>query len=170
MAAVAERKLSKDEFHARYEGEKPYFEYWDGEAVQKSGGTWTHGMTQKFLTRLLDDIGFESASEIDLRLHPNYELIPDVIAVEGRMEEPYPTTPFEVALEVLSPEDLFSRVVHKCRLYENWGIRQIVLIDPAERLVWRFRNRSIIETDVIASRGEIAIPAQALWDALDRKR
>ncbi len=36
MPAVAERKLSLQEFHARYDGEKPYFEYWDGEAVQQT--------------------------------------------------------------------------------------------------------------------------------------
>lgn len=36
MQAVAEQKLSLAEFHARFDAEKPYFEYWDGEAIQKS--------------------------------------------------------------------------------------------------------------------------------------
>jgi Uma2 family endonuclease len=170
MPVLAERKLSKEEFHAKYDGEKPYFEYWDGEAVQKSMPTSSHGLTQKFLMRLLDDIGYESGSEIELRLDANYELIPDVIAADGALEDPYPTRPFEVAIEIFSPGDSFSRVLRKCRLYEKWGIRQIVVIDPKERIVWRFENRIPVETDIIAYRGESKIPAQALWDELDRRK
>ena len=37
-------KLSSAEFHARYAGEKPYFAYWDGEAVQKSAPTRLHSL------------------------------------------------------------------------------------------------------------------------------
>jgi Uma2 family endonuclease len=169
MPAVAEKKLSLEEFHARYDGEKPYYEYWDGEAVQKSKPTALHGRIQKILMMLLDAIGYESASEVTLKLDPAYEPIPDVIAAEGAIGDPYPTTPFEVVIEILSPQDSFSRVLRKRRLYERWGIGQIVVIDPVERLVWRFQNGAAQETDVIARRGDAAIPAQALWDEVDRR-
>jgi hypothetical protein len=43
-----------------------------------------------------------------------------------------------------------------------------VVIDPEERLVWRFENRALVETDVIASRGEKKIFAPALWEQVDR--
>jgi Uma2 family endonuclease len=168
MPAVAEKKLSLEEFHARYDGEKPYYEYWDGEAVQKSMATFLHGLIQGILIQLLRGIGYASASEVTLKLVPAYELIPDVIAVEGAIGGPYPTTPFDVVIEILSPRDSFSRVLRKCRLHERWGIRQIVVVDPAERLVWRFENGVPQETDVIARRGEAAIPAQALWDDVDQ--
>ena len=88
MPAVAERKLSLQDFHARYDGEKPYFEYWDGEAVQKSMPTGLHGLVQKILLQLLDAIGFESGPEVTLKLDPAYEPIPDVIAVEGQLATP----------------------------------------------------------------------------------
>ncbi len=167
MQAVAEQKLSVQEFHTRYGGEKPYYEYWNGEAVQKSMPTLLHGLIQKILMLLLDGIGYVSASEVTLNLSPDYEPVPDVIASDGGIGDPYPTSPFDVVIEILSPEDSFSRVLRKCRLYEQWGIRQIVVIDPAERLVWRFENGATRETDVIARRGEQAIPAQALWDEVD---
>jgi Uma2 family endonuclease len=169
MPAIAEHKLSKEEFHARYDGEKPYYEYWDGEAVQKAMPKWLHGLIQKLLTRMLDEIGFESASEVELHLDPNYEPVPDIIAIVGPQREPYPTKPFEVVIEILSPDDQFSRVLRKCRLYEKWGIRQIVIVDPQDRVVWRFENGGPVETDVIASRGEAKVLAAALWEEVDRR-
>jgi Uma2 family endonuclease len=169
MPAVAEQKLSVQEFHARYDGEKPYYEYWKGEAVQKSMPTRMHSLIQKILLRLLDGIGYDSGAEVTLKLDPAYEPIPDVIAAEGAIGDPYPTSPFEVAVEILSPDDSFSRVVRKCRLYERWGIRRILVIDPAERVIWHFENGAHRETDVIARRGEQAIPAQSLWDEVDRE-
>jgi Uma2 family endonuclease len=170
MPVVAEHKLTKEEFHARYDGAKPYYEYWDGEAVQKAMPKSIHGLIQKLLMRLLDDLGFESASEVELRLDPDYEPVPDVIAVEGVLENPYPTKPFEVVIEILSTDDQFSRVLRKCRLYEKWGIRQIVIVDPQDRVVWRFENGGPVETDVIATRGEAKVLAATLWEEVDRRR
>jgi Uma2 family endonuclease len=169
MPAVAEQKLSVEEFHARYDGEKPYYEYWNGEAVQKSMPTLLHGLIQKILMMLLDGIGYASASEVTLKLDPAYEPVPDVIAFDGPIGDPYPTSPFDVAIEILSPKDPFSRVLRKCRLYEQWGIRQIVVIDPADRLVWRFENGAPRETDIVARRGDVSISAQNLWDEVDRE-
>lgn len=169
MPAVAERKLSVQDFHARYDGEKPYFEYWDGEAVQKTAPTRSHGLIEEILVRLLDAMGYDSGWEITITLDPAYEAIPDVIAAEGQIGDPYPTEPFEVVIEILSPEDPFSRVLRKCRLYEKWGIQQIVVVDPRERLIWAFENGSPRETDTIARRRERAIPAQELWAEVDRR-
>jgi Uma2 family endonuclease len=170
MPAVAEQKLSLEEFHARYDGEKPYYEYWDGEAVQKSMPTFLHGLIEGILVRLLGGIGYSAAAEVTLKLDPAYEPVPDVIGLEvlpaGGL---YPTTPFEIAIEILSPDDSFSRVLRKCRLYERWGIRQIVVIDPKERLVWRFENGVPQESDTVARRGDAAVSAQALWDEVERE-
>lgn len=168
MPAVAERKLSLQEFHARYAGEKPYFEYWDGEAIQKSMPTRLHALIQEILVRLLRAMGYDPGNEITLRLDPAYEPIPDVIAAEGRLGDPYPTEPVEIVIEILSPEDSFSRVVRKCRLYEQWGIRQVIVVDPQARLVWRFENGSPRETEIIARRGERAITSDELWAEVDR--
>jgi Uma2 family endonuclease len=168
MPAVAERKLSVEEFHARYDGEKPYFEYWDGEAVQKSMPTRLHSLIQEILVRLLRAMGYDPGGEIRLKLNPAYEPVPDVIAAEGQIRDPYPTEPFEVAIEILSPDDSFSHVLRKCRLYETWGIRQVIVIDPFKRAVWSFENGSHRETDTIARRGDRVINAQQLWSEVDR--
>lgn len=168
MAAVVEHKLTKEEFHARYDGEKPYFEYWNGEAVQKPVATLLHVLIQKILQILLDRLGYTSLAELEIRLDPNYEPVPDVVAFERLPKGPYPTQAFEVVIEVLSPGDSFSRVMRKCALYEQWGIRQIVVIDPDARQVWCYRNGRAEQTDIIATRGEQKVLAAALWEEVDR--
>jgi Uma2 family endonuclease len=128
-----------------------------------------HSLIQKILLRLLDGIGYDSGAEVTLKLDPAHEPIPDIIAAEGAIGDPYPTSPFEVAIEILSADDSFSRVLRKCRLYEQWGIRQIVVIDPKDRLVWRFENGTPQETGIVAHRGDAVITAQTLWDEVDRE-
>ena len=102
------------------------------------------------VAQLLGRIGYDSGFEITIKLDPAYELVPDVIAAEGRITDPYPTEAFEVVIEILSPDDQFSRVLQKCRLYGTLGIRQIVLVDPRDRVVFSCENGSPRESDVIA--------------------
>ncbi len=80
--------LSLEDFHERYAGEKPYFEYWDGESVQKSRPTLLHSLIQKILVLLLAAMGFDSGFEVTIRLDPTYEPIPDVIAAEWPLPIP----------------------------------------------------------------------------------
>ena len=164
-----ERLSSPAEFHTRFAGEKPYFEYWNGEAVQKTAPTRSHSLNQEILVNLLDALGYDAGQEITLKLDPAYEVIPDVIAAEGSIGDPYPTEPFEIAIEILSPENPFSRVLRKYRLYEKWGIRQVVVVDPKARLIWSFENGSPKETDIIARRGDRVISARELWEEVDRR-
>ena len=122
MPATQEDLLTLEDFRVRYAGEKPYYEYWAGKAVQKSVPTWLHGLIHTNVARLLDHIGYQSGSEV--RLDRDYEPVSDVIA-DSPLSEPYPTDPFAVVVEILSPDDPFSRVLRKCRLYERWGIGRL---------------------------------------------
>jgi Uma2 family endonuclease len=169
MPATQEGLLTLEEFRVRYAGEKPSYEYWAGEAIQKSMATFPHGLIQKILMRLLDEIGYESASEVTLRIDKDYEPVPDVIAVDPPLPQTYPTHAFAVVVEILSPDDPFSRVLRKCRLYEGWGIERIIVIDPIARLVWSFENGTLIETAVLGRRGTKEATVFELWAEVDRR-
>ncbi len=69
---------------------------------------------------------------------------------------------------MLSPDDSFSHVLRKCNLYETWGIRQVIVIDPVARVVWSFENGLSRDTDTIARRGDRAIRATEFWAEVDR--
>ena len=161
--------LTLEEFRVRYAGEKPYYEYWAGEAIQKSHATCLHGSTQVIAACLLHDIGYVSAVEVTLRLDNDYEPVPDVIAVDRPIQQPYPTRAFALVVEILSPDDPFSRVLRKCRLYERWGIQRILVIDPDTRVVWSFENGALNETTLLARRGTKEATAAELWAEVDRQ-
>ena len=74
MPTVEEHKLSPEEFHARYSGEKPYFEYWNGEAVQKTSPTRLHSLIQEILVRLLDTMGYDAGISKSIRLTSRYRM------------------------------------------------------------------------------------------------
>jgi len=107
--------------------------------------------------------------EVTLRLDNDYEPVPDVIAVDRPIQQPYPTRAFALVVEILSPDDPFSRVLRKCRLYERWGIQRILVIDPDTRVVWSFENGALNETTLLARRGTKEATAAELWAEVDRQ-
>jgi hypothetical protein len=52
-------KLSPVESRSSF-AEKPCFEHWDGEAVQKTIPTQLHSLIQEILVRLLDGLGYDA--------------------------------------------------------------------------------------------------------------
>ena len=160
--ATALNTLTVSQFDAQYSQAKPYYEFWRGEAIQKSMPNWIHGLLQRILMQLLCDAGFEAASEVKLKIDINLQLVPDVIATKGPIQEPYPTAPVDIVVEILSDDDSMSRVLAKCRAYQQWGFREIYVIDPGPRLTFRWSEHRLEQVDSIAGQ-----PAVQIWTALD---
>ena len=134
--------LTIEQYREQYAGETGW-EYWFGEAVRKPVPTWLHGVLQLLLGQLLREAGYYSASELDLRIDPNWEPRPDV-AGALTLEQPYPTKPIDVAIEILS-DDKMGPLFAKCRHYVRIGIPQIFVFDPVARDAWEWSR----ETDSI---------------------
>jgi len=135
MSAVAE-KLNAERFRELYAQRKPYFELLDGEAVQKAVPTQLHSIMQFILGWMLKDLGFKPRPELTMAIDQSWQPTPDVCGILGPVEDPYPTQPVAVAIEVLSPDDRFTRVIQKCRKYAEWGIQDILVFDPVGRDAW----------------------------------
>ena len=170
MATTAANLLTLEEFRARYADEKPYYEYWFGEAVQKSVPTWLHVLLQSILTDLFKQAGYKSGPELELRIDPDWQPKPDVAAAET-IEHPYPTKPIEIVAEVLSPEDSMTRVFRKCRNYARIGIANIYVFDPESRDVWQWdrqsQNLSLIDTLLLPNGRSIDV--LRIWQELDNQ-
>jgi Uma2 family endonuclease len=134
--AVATEKLTLEEFRQKYANEKPYFEYWDGQAVQKSLPTLLHSKLQSLVKDMLVEMGFDANVELTLRISDRWEPTPDVVASIDPLTEPYPTHAVDVAIEVLSPGDQFSLVQEKCEGLDKLGIRNIIVMDPVRQRAW----------------------------------
>ena len=134
--SVAAEKLTRDRFRAMYAHCKPYYELLGGDAVQKSAPARLHSILQLVLSMMLKELGFKSRPELTLGIDESWEPTPDVCGLIGPEEDPYPTHAVAVAIEVLSPDDRFTRVIQKCRKYAEWGVQDILVYDPVSRDVW----------------------------------
>jgi Uma2 family endonuclease len=113
---------------------------------------------------LLRQAGYKAGSEVELSISSDFRPIPDVIATTGHIERPYPTKPVEIVVEILSDDDPMSRILTKCRIYQEWGFREIYVVDPTARLVFRWSEHRLEEVEVIAGQ-----PASLIWTALDKE-
>jgi Uma2 family endonuclease len=137
MSAIAER-LTPGRFRELYANRKPHFELLDGEAVQKALPTKLHSILQLVLCLMLKELGFKSRPELTLAIDESWEPTPDVCGITGPEEDPYPTRAVAIAIEVLSPDDRFTRVIQKCRKYAEWGVKDILIFDPVGREAWHW--------------------------------
>ncbi len=170
MATAGLNLLSLEEFRYRYAEEKPYYEYWFGEAVQKTVPTVLHVLLVSILISALKRSGYRCGPELELRIDPDWQPKADVAAWTW-IDGPYPTQPIDIVVEVLSPEDRMQRVISKCRNYERIGIRSIFVMDPECRDAWEWsstmRNLERISTMTLPNGKQIAI--EDLWWELGRE-
>jgi Uma2 family endonuclease len=121
---------------------KPYCEYRDGVLRQKAMPTYKHGKMELRLGNLINrlDCGFEATPEQTVRLGERKYLVPDVaVQRTAELQQPYPTKPIHLCVEVLSPEDRFSETIAKCEEYHAWGVPTCWVIDPEEKQAWEYR-------------------------------
>jgi Uma2 family endonuclease len=111
---------------------KPYCEYIDGFLRQKAWATTDHARAQFRVCVLLQEPGYEAYPEVTVRISPTKYLIPD-ISVSRDLEDPYPTTPILLAIEILSPDDRLGATLAKCEEYHAWGTPYCWVIDPESK-------------------------------------
>lgn len=98
---------------------KPACEYVDGMLRQKPMPTKLHALVQFLLVTLLRKQGFEALAEVSVRVSATKFLIPDVLA-DTQIEDPYPTRPVALCVEILSAEEGLSAAFAKCEEYHAW--------------------------------------------------
>ena len=139
MSAVT-HKLTLERFREIYAEVKPNFELLDGAAVQKAMPTKLHSILQFVLALMLKELGFKSRPELTLAINDSWAPTPDVCGIIGPEEDLYPTHAVAVAIEILSPDDRFIRLIEKCRKYAEWGITDMLVFDPIGREAWYWNN------------------------------
>jgi Uma2 family endonuclease len=170
MLRTASDYFTIDEFRVRFAEEKPYYEYWFGEAVQKSVPTWLHSLLQLIVCEFLTRAGYRAGPEIELRIDPDWQPKPDVVAALV-VEHPYPTKPVDVVVEIISPEDRMNRMFEKRQQYARIGIRKIFVMDPQLHYAWEWNaeteNLERVSTMLLLNGEHIGVAE--LWNELDHR-
>jgi len=174
--AAAQGWISLARFENLYKDQKPYYEYWFGEAIQKEMSTALNGTFQPVLAMLLFQRGWKAATEVRLKISGVAQPVPDLIADGRRIQFPYPTEPFDLCVEILSPGDDGKKTFEKCAHYLDWHIKGAWIIDPEKRKAWMMTLENPAPTEVdplgslTAGEGETAIslPLTELFETVDK--
>jgi Uma2 family endonuclease len=147
----------------------PDCEYLEGRLVERNVGEISHGDAQgrTYAFVLVNWPGFWAGVEIRVQVRPNRFRIPDVVVVRGgRPPGRIITSPPEVAVEVLSPEDRAADVQDKIDDYLQFGIPVVWLIDPERQRAWihtKEGSREVTDRILRNPTGDIEVPLSAVF-------
>jgi Uma2 family endonuclease len=129
---------------------KPAIEWIHGKAVQKVMPTDWHAILQLGFGRIISDwmdvenprgsVGAEWRFVVPPNSFKTESLVPDIAYLSTyfdlpRRDRKYPSVPPDIAIEILSPDDLKSEVESRTRFYLWWGVRVVLIVDPDQRSV-----------------------------------
>ena len=171
--ATAAQFLPLEQFEKLYAGEKPYYEYWFGEAIQKTMPNSLHGTIQGIVFMLVAARGWKVACEVKLKLSPFANPVPDLIADPSPIESPYPTKSFALCIEILSPDDDLRRLFQKCAHYLDWGIHTAWMIDPEKRKAYSMtlsqpQPAELFLADSLTADPALSLPMRELFEQVDK--
>lgn len=119
-------------------------EYRDGELVERSLPDYLHGRTQLLIGGFFLALGkvfsLWPCVETRMRIRSGVYLIPDVAVFQGAKPALVPETPPLIAIEVLSLDDMLTKVREKLEEYRTWGVSHVWLIDPHSRRLYTCDN------------------------------
>jgi Uma2 family endonuclease len=134
---------------------EPDCEYLDGVVEERNMGKGKHSETQTLLTMLLGPRakaqGFKVRVEQRVQFSSSKIRIPDICVIPAENKDEVIQSPPALWIEILSPEDRWSRVQAKIDDCLRFGVGALWIVDPYSRQAWS------------------ASPAQAVTEVLNGK-
>jgi len=150
-------------------------DYVDGELQERNLGEKDHGKLQFQLMMWFHarrkTLGTYAFQEQRLRVSPTRYRVPDVCVYIGREPEKqvFDVPPF-LSVEVLSPEDRFSRLRQRLDDYSRFGVPHIWVVDPFERRAYTYLRGDLQEVKDGILRTQdpvIEVPLKDIFAAMD---
>ena len=119
----------------------PDCDYVDGELQERNLGTQLHSLVQKVVSAIFwaqrKKWRLRSLTEQRVQVSATRYRIPDVCVVSAEEPiDPILHAPPLLCIEVLSPEDRFSRIQARVQEYQRMGVGHVWIIDPETREIW----------------------------------
>jgi len=115
-------------------------DYVDGEVQERNVGEWDHSSLQAILVAYFysrrKDLNLTVLPEIRTRVAPARYRIPDLAVLVDAEKERILTKPPFLCIEILSPEDRWSRVEARINDFLAMGVRYVWVIDPQTRQIY----------------------------------
>lgn len=165
--------VSIDQYlHTTY---RPDCDYVDGVIEERNLGTQPHGQLElAFLLLLYQLEGVHGIKVIlETRVQTGFTRfrIPDVCVVLGESNETILRTAPFLCIEVLSPEDRFSRVETRLEEYFQIGVKFVWVVDPISHEAWIYSpsGKRTVEDGVLrTSQPDLEIQLTELFQIAER--
>jgi Uma2 family endonuclease len=116
---------------------KPDCDYVDGEILERNMGerdhSWVQGILIGYFYIRRKDWGITILPEQRVQEKPRRFRVPDICIVLGDTDEQILTKPPFLCIEILSPEDRWSRVQARIKDFIEMGVPYIWILDPQEK-------------------------------------
>jgi Uma2 family endonuclease len=127
---------------------EPDAEYVNGAIEERPMGEYDHSSWQRALVLWFSqhegEWGVRTRPELRVQVSKGNFRVPDVAVLDRNLPiEQVITRPPVAVIEILSPEDTFSRLLAKLADYAQMGIRTILVIDPKEGRHLRYANGTL---------------------------
>jgi Uma2 family endonuclease len=148
----------------------PDREFLEGTLLERNVGEISHGDAQGsvyFFVRT-NCPEFWAGVEIRVQVRPERFRVPDVAIVrEGKPEGRIITSPPEIAVEVMSPEDRPGDLEDKIADYLAFGVDSVWVIDPETRRARIHTRGNVVdvanEGALVNAAGDLAVPLTAIF-------
>jgi Uma2 family endonuclease len=114
----------------------PDCDYVDGHLEERNLGEFEHGDLQaalvQYLREKMESFRVRTVTETRVQVAPHRFRIPDVCCIRKRPQGGVITEPPVLCIEILSPEDRFSRVEARIADFLAMGVAYVWVIDPED--------------------------------------
>ncbi len=136
----------------------PDCEYVSGRIELRTPAEYDHATWQTILAAFFTihqrELGIEARTELRVQVAPDRFRIPDVTLLSRTAPREQIVTHAPLAVfEILSPEDLMSRMLEKLADYERMGIVAIWLIEPKKQVCYHYRGGQLTPQDTFSLPG-----------------
>ena len=171
MAVATPLPISLSEYlHTSY---RPDCDYVDGAIEQRNLGEFDHAAVQRALllwfTEHERELRLLAYPELRVQVSPTRFRVADlcVLSASAPREQIIQTPPVAI-IEILSPQDRVSRCLDRLGDYRRMGVRNIWVIDPADRRGFDFSSGAWTETQSFTGAGAgIRLDLAALFASID---
>lgn len=148
----------------------PDCDYVDGLVEERNVGEWSHARLQAALIAYFwnrrKEWSIQAVPEWRVQVAKTRFRIPDVCVILGQEEqEPILRKPPFICIEILSSEDLLSRVQDRINDYFTFGVPYVWVVDPRSRKGHDCAPQGMTETAVFRTENpEIVVPLDAVFE------
>jgi Uma2 family endonuclease len=151
----------------------PDCDYVDGELLERNMGEADHAGLQGIIFALLynqrREHGIHVFPELRVQVAATRYRIPDITVTTRKVNGRILREPPLLCIEILSPEDRFSRMEVKIDDYLAFGVEHIWVIDPLKKKAWAYTREGKRESTemLITSDPRLTLSLRDVFEALN---